>query len=324
MSTRVNYFKLGLFVIFAVALAIGAVLLLGIGSLLQKPTLMETYLDQSVQGIDLGTKVKFRGVPIGRVENIDFSRYRYELEIPIEERKTYVRIVIALENDVFDEPGTPRAILIKREIERGLRLQMSNVGLTGTSYLELDYQDPNLNPPLDINWTPEYAYIPSTSDSFTRIVTSAEEVFRKLEAVDLVSLGENVNNLLQVANEKLSDVELKEISIQIVELISELRNTNTQLQTAVKDINLPELSTEAKEAISSIRILFSNPSIGDSLDELKVTLRSINQLTAGNQGRISVILENLESLTDNLNSVTDSAKSYPSQLLFGEPPPSQR
>ena len=32
-------------------------------------------------------------------------------------------------------------------------------------------------------------------------------------------------------------------------------------------------------------------------------------------------VENLRQISDNLRMLTDSAKRYPSQVVFGEPPP---
>ena len=38
---------------------------------------IETYVDASVQGVDVGSPVKFRGVPIGRVSAIKFTFNEY-------------------------------------------------------------------------------------------------------------------------------------------------------------------------------------------------------------------------------------------------------
>lgn len=201
---------------------------------------------------------------------------------------------------------------------------MASVGLTGTSYVELDYLDPNLHPPLEIDWIPENGYIPSAGSSLTRIVSAAEEVFRKLENVDMEGLVENVNGLFKVAKDKLETTDLASIGGNLDQLLKELRTTNHEIQTVLKDLNLPEISRETQKALASMQSLFDDPKLTSTIDELHSALENLNQMTGGNQGRIGLVLDNLRILTDNLKTVTENAKNYPSQLLFGAPPPTKK
>ena len=100
MNSKSNYFKLGLFVIGTAVLAVLAILIMGVGTMFEDQPVFETYLNQSVHGVDLGTAVKFRGVPIGNIKSIDFTRTRYESSKPMEKRKPYVRLIISLEQNI--------------------------------------------------------------------------------------------------------------------------------------------------------------------------------------------------------------------------------
>ena len=324
MNSKSNYFKLGLFVIGTAVLAVLAILIMGVGTMFEDQPVFETYLNQSVHGVDLGTAVKFRGVPIGNIKSIDFTRTRYESSKPMEKRKPYVRLIISLEQNIFGGSKTPEKTLLEREVERGLRVRMASVGLTGTSYIELDYLDPSLHPPLEMDWTPENGYIPSAGSSFTRIVSSAEEVFRKLENVDILGLVDNINGLFTVAKDKLETTDLASLSGNLDQLLKELRVTNQEIQTMIKDLDLPQISKETQKALTSMQSLFNDPKLMSTIDELHTALENLNQMTGGNQGRIGLVLDNLRILTDNLKTITDNAKNYPSQLLFGEPPPTRK
>src|SRR5579862_184674 len=77
MSAETMYFKLGAFVLVGLAVAVGAVVVLGAGTLMRKKVLAETYMDESVQGLDAGAPVKFRGVHVGRLEKIEFAAVQY-------------------------------------------------------------------------------------------------------------------------------------------------------------------------------------------------------------------------------------------------------
>ena len=67
MTQKTNYFKLGLFVILAFALTAAMLIALGAGQFLKTETLAETYFNESVQGLNIGSEVKYKGVIIGAV-----------------------------------------------------------------------------------------------------------------------------------------------------------------------------------------------------------------------------------------------------------------
>ncbi|HEX5022304.1 MAG TPA: MlaD family protein, partial [Candidatus Binatia bacterium] len=74
---KLSYFKIGIFVISATVIGVFGLLVLGVGSILQKKALVETYIDESVQGLDVGSRLKFRGVPVGSVEQISLTSAEY-------------------------------------------------------------------------------------------------------------------------------------------------------------------------------------------------------------------------------------------------------
>ena len=77
MSAETKYFKLGMFVLVSVFVAVGAIVVFGAGTFMRKKVMAETYVDESVQGLDVGAAVKFRGVHVGQLEKIDFAAVRY-------------------------------------------------------------------------------------------------------------------------------------------------------------------------------------------------------------------------------------------------------
>src|SRR4051812_34792140 len=97
MSQRANYFKLGLFVIGAVAAGVAVLLIIGTGRWLKPRVTMETYFNESVQGLDIGSKMKYRGVVVGEVTAISFTYLRYEADKPMGDRKRYVMVEAQLQ-----------------------------------------------------------------------------------------------------------------------------------------------------------------------------------------------------------------------------------
>src|SRR5262245_30717971 len=70
MTEETKYRRLGVFVFVALALLFGILFLLGGRSLFQPTLVFETYFNDSVAGLDVGSPVRFRGVPLGQVSEI--------------------------------------------------------------------------------------------------------------------------------------------------------------------------------------------------------------------------------------------------------------
>ena len=79
MSQQAHYFKIGVFVLGATALAVVGIIVLGAGKWFERSTTVETYFYESVQGLEIGAPVRLRGVRVGRVESIQLAREEYGL-----------------------------------------------------------------------------------------------------------------------------------------------------------------------------------------------------------------------------------------------------
>src|SRR5262245_42306418 len=73
MAAQARKLRVGLFVISAVLIAVVAAVWLGASRFLTNEVQAVTYFAESVQGLDPGAAVKFRGVPAGRVERIGIA-----------------------------------------------------------------------------------------------------------------------------------------------------------------------------------------------------------------------------------------------------------
>ena len=179
MSLKANYFKLGLFVIGAIVAGAVVLVVIGSGRWFQPKLTIETYFNESVQGLDVGSKLKYRGVAIGEVTRIGFTYNKYQLDRPMAQRARYVLVEAQIEPRLLGGRAAAGDITnpenARMEIERGLRMCLAPQGITGTSYLEIDYVDP---PPsiLPIDWTPDNTYIPGAQSTVTTFVNSAIEV----------------------------------------------------------------------------------------------------------------------------------------------------
>ena len=70
MSKHANTTAIGAFVIGAIALVLGAVMLFGTGQFFHDRIVVLSVFEGSVTGLQVGSPVEFRGVPVGTVKDI--------------------------------------------------------------------------------------------------------------------------------------------------------------------------------------------------------------------------------------------------------------
>src|SRR4051795_12066875 len=84
MAAPTNHWKLGLFVVTGVVMVLGTVAMLGARSLRKEVERYVSYFDESVQGLEVGSPIKFRGVTIGTVGKIDVAPDHRHVEVELE------------------------------------------------------------------------------------------------------------------------------------------------------------------------------------------------------------------------------------------------
>src|SRR5215468_3679253 len=128
MSAKANFFKIGLFTIGATLALVFLLVLLGAGKLFQSKIVMETYFNESVQGLEVGSKVKYRGVIVGEVKSIGFTYTRYQQDKPMADRLRYVMVeATILPRLIGGRTGgdLARSEIAKEEVDKGLRVRLA-------------------------------------------------------------------------------------------------------------------------------------------------------------------------------------------------------
>ncbi len=329
MSEKASYFKIGVFVIFAVVLAVGSVVVFGSGVLDPEPIRIETYFDTTVTGLEVGAKFLARGVDFGEVESIEFARTAYSLDPMSDDGLRYGRyivVVIAMSpaNIAVTDPEQQR-LQIQRLIAGGLRLRFASQGLTGVAYLDGDFLDPEDYPPFDVPWEPRHPYLPSAPSTFGAIAESIDTVARNLGEVEFQETFDELNGLLadihvtvDNINNSLSGERLDSILTSIDEGMESFSAAMVSVQEASASLNQEIQSEEFQATLTNIEQTTAR--LPSGVDELNALLRRLNNYAAGSYGDIDTTLANLRLISDGIRQLTDLAKRYPSQILFGNPP----
>jgi len=329
MDDRSNYFKIGLFIISATVLATLTITILGGGTVFQKTMTVETYFEESVQGLDAGSPVNFRGVKIGKIADISLSRREYATEA------NYVLVRMALHPDAFPaKTGESAGEGVAAEVKKGLRCRLTILGLTGTARLEADYLPPESHPPLKIDWQPHYPYIPSVSSTITRLNEALDRIMRALEKINIPVMAATFENALGtellLAELRNTNGRLNEI-LRGKEMESILRNGSAMVtagRSIVEDSKMPlqKFQTALLDTSESIdglakKLTAVSEGLPENLAGLQRTLRRLDAFLVNQQQEIEGILSNIRVISENFKEVSENAKQYPSQLIFGTPPP---
>jgi paraquat-inducible protein B len=229
MSTEARYFRVGLFVLVGIAVIVAAVLVLAGGNLFRRPVVAETYFDEAVEGLEVGSPVKLRGVQIGQVSWIGFVDDVYE---DVDQNVLRSRQVMVL-MDIVPPEGDEFALLseerrrrrVQALIDAGMRLRLTTGVLTGTSFLQADFLDPERHPPPEIDWEPEHLYLPSAPSTMVAISTAAERIFRRLENVNVDQVVKNIDALVAALTERVNDLDVAALEQRTSDAVEQLDAT---------------------------------------------------------------------------------------------------
>ena len=290
-NSNPNYFRLGAFVLAAIGVLIAVILIFGSGQFFKKSFFIETYLKQSVTGLDTGADVRFRGVKIGQVTFIGLSGDIYEKDVSFEKRKQYV--VVRMQ--IFGDKVTEEQIM--DFVKNNLRARVKSMGITGVNYVEFDFS-PSAKDyvSLPYSWEPLDPVIPSLPSQADEIISGLQKLVGVLNQMNLDVTAKHFDTLLSNLNT----------------LMAGDGKGNEGLTRSVKDMNIImeriAKVTEKGELEVLMRLL-----VGTMVD-LRQTISSI-------QGDTSATIENLKQASENINEFSRIASQSPSSLIWSEPPP---
>jgi ABC-type transporter Mla subunit MlaD len=305
MKNKTKHYKIGIFVLVCITLLMVFIFLLGAKALFEKRIILETYFDESVHGLDVGSVVKYRGVPVGNIKSISFVHDEYKLDFNDSDfsKGRYVLITMSLK-DIFKVNEDELKLALEKMITDGLRVKITSQGLTGTSYLEINYFDSESNPPMVVSWKPKHNYIPSTISTFSKIGASIDDLIQKIDRANIDKFIINLDKLVTSVESAVNKAQIDELSKNTVSLLIEFRQTNQDIR---RILNTPSVQKFPEK-------------IDDTLSNMNRSMTKLNQFLNNNQTEISSTVENLKAVSQDLREVSNNAKKYPSMLLFGDAP----
>jgi ABC-type transporter Mla subunit MlaD len=285
-----NYFRLGIFVLAAIGALLAAILIFGSGQFFKKSFMVETYVKQSVTGLDAGAAVRFRGVKIGQVTLIALSGDLYEKEVPMVHKQEYVVVRMQIYGDALEKSH------LETFIKDNLRARIRSMGITGVNYVELDFYPAAAQyTRLPYPWTPEYSVVPSMPNQADEIISGIQQFISTVNTLDVEGTQKKFDALMGNLNK----------------LMAGDGKNNAGLINSVQDLNV---------LLDRIAKVTDKDQLNVLVRELVATMVSLRQTVTSVQGDTTATLENLRQASEQLNEFTRVASQSPSTLIWGEPP----
>jgi phospholipid/cholesterol/gamma-HCH transport system substrate-binding protein len=326
MASQRTKFTVGLFLASGLGLVVIAFVWLGMSRFLQKGHFYVTYFNESVQGLDIDSSVKYRGVPVGRVDRIEVAP-----------DSKLIMVVLKIET------GQP--------LGRDLVAQLKSVGITGAMFIELDQRkrgEPDRSPPL--SFPSEYPIVASKPSDIGQLLQGIDDVVNKINRVDFEGIAAKIKGNLDRIEQTIADANVKALSKSVEGTLAALQRTlaDERWQAILgaaeqASHSLNKLMEKGNHAISSADRIFANvegilgekeQTIRSTLDDLSKAMANANtlmekgsSLVDGTDETISYLRRNLIVTAQNLAHASESLTrliellvDQPSQLLLGDPP----
>ena len=310
MTTPATNFKLGLFALAATAGGAIAVLALGLHTGRTPMTEYHTLFDESVQGLDVGASVAFRGVRIGNVSRIEVaSDQRVDVTLAIETRSS-LRLGLA---------AAPLRV----------RAYLSNQGLTGVKLVDLDIADPGD--------TAETA-VPSSA-SGTRYLPSRPSLAKRLEdqglrlGRSLPALVDDARQVLRRLDAVLDDVHAQRLPEHLTALIERTRATLDDLRRLVPRAgallnSVDNLAGEGTDTAAAVRRLLTrldgDRGLAASAQRASDAIGELGQRGVESTGEIEQTLRDVAEAARTLRAFIEALERDPEMLLKGRAPARSR
>lgn len=323
---------IGAFVAATLVLLVGMVMFLGSASLWSQSIRLILFFNQSVNGLNEGSPVKFRGVPVGSVERI-FIRADGQnpdsnaIPVIIKIDRSRLAKDLGVVNQAFDPS------FIKDSIERGLVAELSLESfITGQLFVELSFNpDRSSAPKTHMAEAGEMMEIPTLSSTLDQITDDAAEIIAALSAVDLEQLVENVNRVLENAAELLAGIDSREISRAVVGAADsvtafvesdKLSKTLESAQVALNEIAETSRSLNLKKGPLAERLETWTTSLTSTLSELQQLTAKTSQMMAPDGSlryELETMLREMSRASRSIRILADYLEENPNSILTGRP-----
>ena len=333
MKTKINPTLVGVFVLGAILLGVGALLSFGGVNFFSKPQRFVIYFDESIHGLDRGSPVKLRGVRVGRVVDLNV---RYDGA----QNKSVVAVICEFNRAMMlDEKGAQIDVSSRAQmqslVDRGLRGHLGILGLaTGLLYVELDFVKPEEEGPREpVAPDPLYVVMPAMPSAIAEAQASVVEILADLKGVDFPGLSRDIRALLVDTRKQINTIDVSKVTAEwakagkaVTTLAEspEIKQTLVNLNGAIDRLNATLASIDGQ-------IAPAGQQLAEVMSQARATLKTFEGAAANARNFISAqsglgeestrALMQLSEAAAAVQRLADFLERNPNSLLTGRKAP---
>lgn len=341
MSKKASPVLIGAFTLGTLALTLGTVLFFTAGRFFERPLDYLVFFDESVSGLEIGSNLKYRGVPVGKVKSIMLGAPGQRPE------SRQVPVLVSFDRTSLEQLGSKNIHLdfadpdtVHEAIKAGLRarLQFESI-ITGRIYIEVDFLKPNeAGEPIFGQTEPRLKpEIPSLPSPMASLGSNASEIFAQIGSIRFKELSENLNVVLKAFSGKIQDFDAAKVSGSIADAAASVK-------TRVESKEVTALLEQGRAALASADTAMASlnrelprimENIGPASEHFNKTLEDarkaiatfdlvgkraahILQEDSGFRTQLEGSLASLQRLGDSLQALAELIEKNPKSLLTGK------
>jgi len=307
MSAKSSKFLIGLFVISGTLICAAIIIWVGAARIFMKGSLYSVYFDESVQGLQVDSAIKYRGVEIGKVQSIG----------------------VAPDNRLIE-------VIMKIDIESDLQkltiASLKTTGITGIVFIELDQlRTGDLSSSPKITFKSSYPVIPSRRSEISRFLADTGVIMQNVKDIDLKGISDQMKNTSKaienfVEGKRVNNImtNLESTSANLDHAISKINKTVSEgkLDRVVNEtmgvlLDAHQLIGQAKNEIDALKLQ-------EKADRTDILLKDIDKKAQVITNELQDTSEHLRVTSENLQKLSDNLKRNPSELIFSKPAPPRK
>ena len=331
MNKKISPTLMGAFVVGALALLVIAIIALGSGRLFRKTYEFVLFFQGSVNGLNVGAPVKYKGVEIGSVADILLQLEKVE--------PGRIPVIIELDAKKLAGRGFRGNLLVdpdelQRAIDQGLRgqLQMESF-LTGVLYVAVDLY-PDTPAHFVLPRGSKYQEIPTVPTELEQVQDELRKAFTKLAKIDfdaaIVAMTHAFEGMDRLTNSPALNNSLRSLEQtmpKVDEAVVNIRRLAANLDKNTNDLSsdLQQTLAVARQAMAEIETAAKQAGI--TLKEGEGTLASARAVIDPESSTVYEVTKSLREISGAARGVrllADYLERNPSALIFGKPKLNER
>ncbi len=332
---RVDPRVIGSFVVGAIILSVAGLIFFGPGGLFSETRMYVLHFDRSVKGLNVGSPVRFRGVKIGQVKDIN-------VRVRPADFSFHIPVVIEIEPTRIEADGSKKGILealktsmngqdpIQSLVEKGLRAQLELDSLvTGQLYVNFDMHP---DKPISLAGYPtEFPELPTTSSSLGELTKTFEDLplkelanklIRSADGFERMITSPSLHSGLDKFDQTAENVNrlLESLNTELIPLARSLRETLQEAKQLIGrvDSKIDPLTNDIHQAKSSINAALDKFSA--AAEKTSATMQQLQNLTSDDsrlQQQLSMTLQEMNNAARSVRYLTSEIERNPQILLHG-------